>query len=449
MAERRTGTFSTGGAACVWVRGRQTRLMYTVFSRTERVGRPALDLYCELEPHYAEKFVYLEKDDRIKVIGLGSVHAADSFEAVPVRLQGRVRRSPVVFAAGAFDPDDTRPANSLFRALEGAAYVLPWVALIEEGGKTYVQLNGLEPVREDPSEIVSAASGPCGLIGADIPYALVPDSRERWFANVEGVLRRIEAGEVDKVVLARELRVETAEAFTSRTMLANLLAADLHGTIILHEVNGVFFIGATPELLVRKQGRQVTTMSLAGTTAIGETEEARVAGAVFLLNDPKNLREHAYVADHIRERLAGCCTRVRMPDVPSVLTLRHLQHLWTPVTAKAVRGVSLIDLRDRLHPTPALAGSPVDAAKAIIRETEPFNRGLYGGTFGFVDFEGDGEFSVAIRTGVFARDHGYVYAGCGIVEGSDPASEYDEIAVKLKTILSAFRGPRDEGRTDG
>lgn len=421
--------------------------MHEVFSRTERVNRSALDLYCALESRYAEKFLYLEKDGRIKVAGLGCVHASDSLEMAPATLQGRVRRSPVVFAAGVFDPDDARPKNALFRAFEGAGHVLPEIVVIEEAGRTFVQLNGFAPIATDPREVAAAAPGPCALSGADVAYALVPDDRDEWFASVEDVLRRIRAGEVDKVVLARELRVDTGEAFSSRAMVANLLAADLHGTLILHELNGVFFVGATPELLVRKQGRRVTTMSLAGTTAIGDSEAERVAGAVFLLNDPKNLREHAYVARHIRERLDGCCSNVRMPEVPSVLTLRHLQHLWTPVTAKAAKGVSLVELRDRLHPTPALAGSPVEQAKAVIRQTEKFNRGLYGGTFGFVDFDGDGEFSVAIRSGVFTRDHGYVYAGCGIVEGSDPAAEYDEISVKLKTILSAFRGPRDEGRT--
>jgi menaquinone-specific isochorismate synthase len=229
-------------------------------------------------------------------------------------------------------------------------------------------------------------------------------------------------------------------------MVANLLASGVPGTLFLHQVNGAFFIGSTPELLVRKAGNTITTMCLAGTTPVGESEEERVKGAVFLLNDPKNLREHAYVADHLHGCLDEFCSKVRMPEGPSVLTLKHLQHLCTPVSAKVSKDVSLIELRDRLHPTPALAGSPVEEAKAAIREMEDFNRGFYGGTFGYVDLDGNGEFSVAIRSGVFGKDHGYVYAGCGIVEGSDPASEYDEIEVKLKTILSAFQGPDDEGR---
>ncbi|TLM79781.1 MAG: isochorismate synthase [Actinobacteria bacterium] len=422
--------------------------MPSIFSRTETVGRTAFDLYFGLEARYSEKFLYVERDDRIKVMGLGRVPIdAPVASLTPVR-EGKVRRSPALFSVGVFDPDDARPANPLFAALGGAEYVLPEVVVIEGGGKTFVQINGVTPVAASIPELLASVPEACGQPTRDIDHTVIADDRDAWFRLVDEALRRIRSGALDKVVLARELRVETRESFSSREMVANLRAAGVHGTLLLHEVDGVFFLGATPELLVRKQGREITTMCLAGTTAVGESEEERVRGAVFLLGDEKNLREHAYVADHLRGCLDEMCSKVRMPEGPSVLTLKHLQHLYTPVTAKVPRGVSLIDLRDRLHPTPALAGSPVDAARAAIRELEGFNRGLYGGTFGYVDLDGDGEFSVAIRSGVFTRDHGYVYAGCGIVEGSDPAAEYDETAVKLKTILSAFRST-PSGRTDG
>jgi menaquinone-specific isochorismate synthase len=114
------------------------------------------------------------------------------------------------------------------------------------------------------------------------------------------------------------------------------------------------------------------------------------------------------------------------------------------VAGRVSNGVSVVDVRDALHPTPALAGYPVRSSIAAIRQIEDFNRGLYGGPIGYVDLRGDGEFSVAIRSGVFCRDFGYVYAGCGIVEGSDPSAEYDELDAKLKTILDAFQEADDE-----
>lgn len=437
--------------------------MTKIFTKTEPLERRVLDVYCALEQGYSEKFLYLEKDDRVQVVGLGCVIAEESPEVLPHEFQGSVRRAPILFAAGAFDPEDTKPKNSLFRSLAGSAYVLPEIVLVEKDGRSFVQVNSKQPVEDSTIQAVrdavsdsgmadagsscaaSAGNGlAVGCAGRDIPFSLILDSRQEWFVNVEEALRRIRAGEFDKIVLARELRVETDAEFTSRNMISNLIAAKVCGTIILHELNGTFFIGATPELLVRKEGDTITTMCLAGTAAAGESEAERTQAAAFLLGDGKNLREHAYVVDHLRGCLEDVCSDIDMPNEPGVLTLKHLQHLCTPVTGKVAEKTSLIGLRDRLHPTPALAGSPIDAAKAAIRETEGFNRGFYGGPFGYVDFDGNGEFSVAIRSGVFCRDYGYVYAGCGIVEGSDPAAEYDEIDVKLKTILSAFQGAGDE-----
>jgi menaquinone-specific isochorismate synthase len=123
-----------------------------------------------------------------------------------------------------------------------------------------------------------------------------------------------------------------------------------------------------------------------------------------------------------------------------VLRLATLQHLYTPAQAKAPEGVSLASLADDLHPTPAVAGAPVGEAKMTLRFLEPYNRGFYAGACGVVDAEGDGEYSVALRTGVFDGESGWVYAGCGIVEESDAAAEYAETELKMETLLSAFCG---------
>lgn len=413
--------------------------MTRIFTKTEPLARPVYDVFCGLEQDYLEKFLYLERDDRVKVMGLGCLRSARSYQVLPYEFQGTVQRSPIMFAAGAFDPEDTKPKNFLFRALEGSAYVLPEVVLIQENGACFVQVNSTEPISDDA---VAALTAPrlCADAGRDIAHTLILDSKQEWFRNVEAALNRIREHDFDKIVLARELRVETETGFSSRDMVANLLSGGVVGTLILHQINGTFFIGSTPELLVRKDGDTITTMCLAGTAAAGESDAERAEAASFLLADEKNLREHAYVVEHLTGCLEDVCSELEMPDGPEVLTLKHLQHLYTPVSGKVAAKASLVELRDRLHPTPALAGSPVDKAKVAIRETESFNRGLYGGTFGYVDYDGNGEFSVAIRSGVFTRDYGYVYAGCGIVEGSDPSAEYDEIDVKLKTILSAFQG---------
>jgi len=191
---------------------------------------------------------------------------------------------------------------------------------------------------------------------------------------------------------------------------------------------------------VRKQGNNVASMCLAGTIAKGSTEQETQANAAALLADDKNRREHDFVVQFMRQVFARNCYNVNIPAEPTILPLQHVQHLYTPVAAQVMDGTSLLSLAAQLHPTPALSGTPVGEALMCLREAEGYNRGFFGGSVGYVDAAGDGEFSVAIRSGVFDGEAGWLYAGCGIVEGSDAQSEYDEIDLKLKTILTAFEG---------
>ena len=128
------------------------------------------------------------------------------------------------------------------------------------------------------------------------------------------------------------------------------------------------------------------------------------------------------------------------------MTLRHVQHLYTPASASVMEGRTLHSLASQLHPTPALSGTPVGEALMTLREAEPYNRGFFGGAVGYVDGAGNGEFSVAIRSGVFDGERGWLYAGCGVVRGSDAELEFEEIDLKLATILSAFDDPTEKKR---
>ena len=146
------------------------------------------------------------------------------------------------------------------------------------------------------------------------------------------------------------------------------------------------------------------------------------------------------MVDFIRSVVDRNCHAVRIPSAPVIKRLQHVQHLQTPVRAKVMEGRSVENLAGQLMPTPALAGMPVGESLMLLRETEPYNRGFFGGSVGYRTADGDGAFSVAIRCGVFDGEIGWLYAGCGIVAGSDASSEYDEIDMKLQTILSAFEG---------
>ena len=189
---------------------------------------------------------------------------------------------------------------------------------------------------------------------------------------------------------------------------------------------------------MRKRGENVESMCLAGTCPAGATPAESEALAAALMADEKNRAAHDYVVRLIRSVLERVCYDVDVPATPEIMRLAHVQHLFTPARARALEGVTLVNLMEDLHPTPAVAGTPVGEAKMLLRAIEPYNRGFYAGACGFVDGAGDGEFSVALSTGVFDGEMGYVYGGCGIVAESDADAEYEEINLKLRTILSAF-----------
>ena len=250
--------------------------------------------------------------------------------------------------------------------------------------------------------------------------------------------RRLSQNEVQKVVLSRRLKLRADEPFSSKDLLVNLIDGTAHGTVLLYRYADVFFCGCTPELLVRKRGQQLESMCLAGTCPASEDPDRARELASELMADEKNRAEHEHVVHFMREVLGRICHDVRIPREPQILSLRHVQHLHTPVSAKVLEGVNLPELVGDLHPTPAVAGTPVGEAKMLIRQIEAYSRGFFAGACGYVDAAGDGEFSVGLRTGVFDGEGGWVYAGCGIVEGSVADDEFDEIDMKLKTILSAF-----------
>jgi menaquinone-specific isochorismate synthase len=156
-----------------------------------------------------------------------------------------------------------------------------------------------------------------------------------------------------------------------------------------------------------------------------------------LLADSKNQHEHAFVLEELLQSLEGAATDIRAPDRPLLMKLPNLQHLYTPVSAVVPKG-SVLALAERLHPTPAVAGFPRQEALQFLREREHLDRGGYGGPVGWMDGNGDGEFAVGIRSAVLSGGHAAAFAGCGIVEDSDPESEYQESLLKLRPMLAAL-----------
>jgi salicylate biosynthesis isochorismate synthase len=180
------------------------------------------------------------------------------------------------------------------------------------------------------------------------------------------------------------------------------------------------------------------TAALAGSTPRGATpdEDARLGQA--LLDDPKERAEHDYVVQAIREGLIDVSSRLVADAEPRLRRLANVQHLWTPVRAEVGRDTSVLDIVARLHPTPAVGGFPRPAAMTLIREREQLDRGWYAGPIGWLNRAGEGEFVVGLRSALLRERTATLFAGCGIVAGSEPAAEFAELGWKLRPMLAAL-----------
>jgi isochorismate synthase len=246
-------------------------------------------------------------------------------------------------------------------------------------------------------------------------------------------------GLFEKIVLAREERLEADSAFSPVDTLVRLRAHDPAATAFGIESGDSWFVGATPERLVRLENRRVDVTCLAGSIGMGESLPEREALARQLLASEKDRREHEIVVQSTMEALAEVCDEVyRLQGTPRVVQARSVQHLETPLEARLTGTGSVLDLVARLHPTPAVGGYPRQTALSLLPELEAIERGWYAGPIGWTDLDGDGEFAVAIRSALLSGNKAAAFAGCGIVEGSLPAAEFDETNLKLKPMISAL-----------
>ena len=412
-----------------------------IYTYTKPLSTDIVDAFCSLQQDFTDQFVYYDKSNPCRYFGLGRCVAVPSLDDIDVIPKDPAMQAPVFFSFNRFDAENPQPTDELFATFPHLTYMLPEVVLFENNDGMFLQVNSLGPVYEGRvTRFMDAAIAAPARTRSHIPFTITRDDPDAWNQQVAQGLKAIESQRLRKIVLSRRCRFHAQQRFTSCEVVVNLIDGSARGTVFLYRYGDVFFCGCTPELLVRKQGDRVESMCLAGTCDVGANEKECAEHAQALLDDDKNRREHAFVVDFIRQVFDRTCYDVHIDDVPHIKRLKHVQHLCTPVHARIMDGRTLEQLAAQLHPTPALAGAPVGEALMSIRSIEPFNRGFFGGAVGVVNACGDGEMSVAIRSGVFDGSEGWVYAGCGIVAGSKAAQEYTEIDLKLKTILSAFDG---------
>ncbi len=293
--------------------------------------------------------------------------------------------------------------------------------------------------------------------GRALPHApfaemqLRPDPEpEDYTRAVERAAGRIRSGRLRKVVLARSLLVDAERELDARQLVWRLRAVDPDcyafavpeirpGPGIDRTSPGVL-VGASPELLVRRRGREVEAMPLAGSAPRFGDARRDEASATSLIRSEKDQEEHAVVAEDVAKVLGGFCDRLDFPPEPELLGTANVWHLATPFRGRLHDpGVSSLDLVAALHPTPAVCGMPREEAREALSELEPIDRGCYAGPVGWTDADGDGEWAIALRcaeiTGATAR----LFAGAGIVADSVPEEELDETEAKFRALLDSLR----------
>lgn len=308
-----------------------------------------------------------------------------------------------------------------------------------------------ELVRSPPLNVVvpqEALTAVSGCTPREVP------SGAEYERGVQRVLSRMRHGELSKAVLARSLELDTREAADARRVLRNFALANPAGHTFAVDLpargedgtrSGVAtphltrtFTGSSPELLVSRRGMTVRSQPMAGSRPRGADAAEDHRLATELSTSDKDQREHAAVVEQVAGTLRPYCTDLDVPAAPKLVSTPTMWHLATEISGElADPAVSSLELATALHPTPAVCGTPVDTAREAISAAEPFDRGFYAGLVGWCDADGDGEWVIALRCADIEPEVLRLFAGAGIVLGSDPSAELAETTAKLRTALSA------------
>lgn len=387
-------------APMTFIRGGQGIIGWGVAKRLEATGP---DRIAELAKKWRELVADAKIDDSVNLPGTGLV------------------------GFGSFAFADESAAKSVL--------IVPRIILGSRDGRVWLTEVQSSDSEADQVEAVNFWSQPATL-GANLPlvFANGSQSPEAFKHAVQLAVSAIAAGEVEKVVLARDINAKIDASFDLRPVLKSL--AEKYPTCWVYSVDGMF--GASPELLVRVAHGQVSARVLAGTAGRGTDPAIDAAISAALATSEKNTTEHAFAVDSLVNSLAPFCIHVDADPKPFSLALPNLWHLASDVHGVLRNDASVLDLAAALHPTAAVAGTPRLEAQRLLAKLEGFDRGRYAGPVGWIGADGDGEWAIALRGAQIEGDSIRAFAGGGIVAGSEPEAELAETELKFQPMRDAL-----------
>jgi len=401
-----------------------------------------------LQPSAGRAFVGVDEAIAFEVHGAAGLAQAGARWSELLARAALSRAGPVLLGGATFAP---RPsADPVWRGFETGRLAVPRLLLGLHGDRTVLTgtvvadalasgdpVAGVRPLVEH----LERTGAELARIASPQPLRVlrrVPD-RAAWSISVARSAGAVGRGRIDKVVLARRVDLAGEEPLDVPFILRRLEETAPASTIFaIERPGGRTFLGATPERLVETQGRHFRTIALAGTRGRGRDADEDDRLGTDLLASEKDREEHQVVVTMLRETLRPLVDDLQIAARPHLVRHRTVQHLATEVAGTLRPGSNLLALAGALHPTPAVGGWPTDLALELLAEQEQLDRGWYAGPVGWLAADGDGEFAVAIRSGVVAGREASLFAGCGIVADSEPDREWEESELKLRALGAAL-----------
>lgn len=442
--------------------------MDTACKKASAEGRPVLAVASTPVPHadlvsafarysrYSDVSLWLGLAGK-SMLGVGSAlecfgQNSSRFSTVSSQWHAAIDGAVVVggiapFALGGFRFDPACNMSPMWDNFKDGALTIPRLSVLhlEDSGCHVVAADYVPPHADLASRfehMVSLWKNRDSISGsAPLAQPVLLESekdKHRWHALVHAALSDISQGKARKIVAARMLRVSADAPFAVSDIVRRLRVDNPKGAVFAFGRKGVYFVGATPEVLLTANAGAFRTMALAGSAPRSEDPAQDTVFGQELLDSEKERQEHDFVVQAVSRALRPRCRRIAVDASPSLHKLKSVQHLVTHFEGEIIQPCNILDIVEQLHPTPAVGGVPCNSALEFLRAHEGFDRGWYAGPVGWLDALGNGEFMVSLRSGVINGRNAALFAGCGLVAGSDPEKEYRETQLKFSTMLDGI-----------